>query len=104
MNEFEMLALAPGSIPSVLRALCGVSIVPALFVALEGVKKVVPQMMCPLPERRRWNLGELCSVILYIVNFDPVTSTRGGTLALPGEAAIDCSQGDMPPAVGGSPP
>ncbi len=45
-------------------------------------------------------------MIRYIVNFEEDASVwiKGGTLALPGEAAMDCSHGDIPPPVGGSPP
>src|SRR5258708_2287495 len=92
--------------PSVLRALCGVSGVPAVLVAFEGVSRVAPQTRWPEPASRTWNFGELWSVIRYIVNFveEDVVWIIGGTLALPGEAATDCSHGDMPPPVRGSPP
>ena len=74
--QYAML-LAPGSMPSVLRAQLGVSWRPMLLNHLDGVSTVTPQTMNPAPGRRAarvgarvrndvsltWNLDELCSVI-----------------------------------------
>ena len=70
--------MAPGSMPSVLRAQLGVSWRPMLLNHFEGVSSVTPQTMKPAPRASvqpepgpafgndvslTWNLAELCSVI-----------------------------------------
>jgi len=57
-------AASPGSTPSVLWALEGVSAVPALLVAFDGVLMVMPHTTNPLALSFTWNFGELWSVIL----------------------------------------
>ncbi len=59
-----LLAASPGSTPSVLCALEGVSLVPTLLVVVDGVLMVIPQTTKPAAPSLTWNLGALCSVIL----------------------------------------
>src|SRR4051794_28560564 len=73
------MLLAPGSIPSVLRAQLGVSWRPMLLYHFDGVWTSTPQTMNPAPGVGQpgsgpafgkevsltWNLAELCSLILY---------------------------------------
>src|SRR5580658_557397 len=98
---YPLLADSPGSTPSVLCALVGVSAVPALFVVFEGVLIVIPQTTNPAASSLTWNIGALWRVIPYRVKLvAPVVWMRTGLDPPPPFA----SHHDWLPPIMGSPP
>src|SRR3954453_3248519 len=87
--------------PSVLCADDGVSAVPALLVAVDGVLMLTPQTTNPLAASLTWNLGALCSVIRYIVKLVALDTWISAGLSPPAPLT---SHHDCVAPICGSPP
>src|SRR4051812_23685944 len=87
--------------PSVLCADDGVSAVPALLVAVDGVLMLTPQTTNPLAASLTWNLGALCSVIRYSVKLVPFETWISAGLSPPAPLT---SHHDCVAPICGSPP